>query len=106
MSVRPSPQRVGAAELGVDEAHPRRPLLDERLPADGDPVDPQAVLDEGADGHGDRPWGDDREAQQRRGDRLEVVGVAEEAEHLVGRAVQELFAEEGVDAHRVQYGLR
>ena len=95
------PERVRAVELGVDEAHARLPLLDPRQPADREPVQGQAVLDQRADAHLDRPRGDDVERQPGRRDRLEVAGVGEEREDLVGRALEALLAVERVMAEHV-----
>ena len=48
---------------------------------------------------------DDLEAQQRRRDRLEVAGVGEEREDLLGRAGQDLLALEDMDAASIRvYG--
>jgi hypothetical protein len=47
-------------------------------------VQAQAVLDEGAHAHHDRVRRHDAEAQQGRRDRLEVAGVGEEREDLLG----------------------
>ena len=50
--------------------------------------------------------GDDPEAQARRRDRLEVAGVGEEREDLLGRRRQALLALEDVDPHPPGYGRR
>ena len=58
----------------------------------------QPVLDQRAFAHLDRARRDDVERQPGRGDRLEVAGVGEEGEDLVGRAVEALLAAERVVA--------
>ena len=49
----------------------------------------ELVVDQRALVHRDRGRGDDLELEERRGDRLEVVGVGEEREHLVTGARQD-----------------
>ena len=73
---------------------------------DGTPCSAQPVLDERPGAHVDRAGRHDPEAQQRRRDRLEVAGVGEEGEDLLGRAVEALLAVQDVDAHHLGYGPR
>src|SRR4051812_38871942 len=104
--VRVVPQPVRAAQLDVYEALARHPCLDPRQPADPQAVEAQAVLDQRALPHLDRPRRDDAEAEPRRRDRLEGAGVREEREELVRRAGQALLAPKDVIAeHCPLYGL-
>src|SRR3954447_2410054 len=95
------PQGVRPAQLTVDEAHAGLPVLDLGEPPDRQAVQPQPVLDDRAGAHRDRAGRGDGEPQPRRGDRLEVAGVGEEGEDVVGGAGQALLPEQGVVAeHR------
>src|SRR5215210_3065326 len=105
-AVRVVPQPVGAAQLDVDEAPPWLPHLDARQPANRQPVQPQPVLDQGARPHLDPPRRGDPKAQPARRDRLEVVRVCEESEHLAGTAGHPLRALDQMDPHPSGHQLR
>ena len=65
----------------------------------------QAVLDQRADAHLDRPRGDDPEGEPVRGDRLQVARVGEEGEDRLGRSGEPLLAAQHVKAEHV-HGVR
>jgi len=89
------PAGEGAGDLLVDEADAGLPGGDAGLPAEGDPVEPQPVVDPRAGPHRDRQRGHEREAQLGRRDRLEVRGVGEEREDRVeGQIEEELAAQQ------------
>jgi hypothetical protein len=94
------PEPVGPAHLDVLEAASGLPNLDARKPANRQPVESQAILDQGPGAHPDRLGGDDPEAKPRRRDRLEVAGVCEELEGLRGAQWQELLSHQRVSAHK------
>ena len=79
------PEAVGALALLVDEAVGRVPGGDFAPPGERQAVDAEAVVDQRAPDHLDRPGGDDREGEPGRGELFEVAGVGEEGEDLVDR---------------------
>ena len=57
-------------------------LLDPGSPPDGDSIEVQFIVDEGAGPHDDGAGREDAKAQKGRRDALEVVGVGEEGKDL------------------------
>ncbi|MFM1943605.1 MAG: hypothetical protein RI897_2587 [Verrucomicrobiota bacterium] len=93
------PQPVGAAFLFVGEVVRWVPAGDFRLPAEGDAVNPEAIIDEGSGLHGDGGGGEDGKVQPGRGDGFEVFGVGEEAEGFLEREWQESILFEDESSH-------
>jgi len=81
-----APEAVGAADLLVDEAERGVPRGDAGAPTDGQGVEAEAVVDQGALAHLDRQRGKDVEVEEGRGEAFEVGGVGEEGEDGVNRA--------------------
>ncbi len=82
------PEPVGTAALFVDETQRRLPGGDLGLPPHRQMVHAQAVVDQGADAHGDRTRGQDLETEPGWGQTLEVAGVRKELEDLRARSRQ------------------
>ena len=85
------PEPVRALDLNVDEPLPRLPGLDTGQPPNGDAVQLEPVLDEGAGGHLYRRRRDDSKAQPPGRDPLEVGGVRVELEDVPWRARNDLL---------------
>ncbi len=77
-----SPEAIGAPALLVDEPPRRIPGRDLAPPAQRQTMNPQAVVDERAAPHRDRPRRQDLEAEPGRGQALEVRRLGEEVENF------------------------
>jgi hypothetical protein len=95
VTVRPAP--VGTGDLDIGERTLGIENLDAGSPADGHTVQAQAVIDDRSRFHRDGRRCRDLEAEERRGDPLEVEGVGEERKDLATRSGHELgsLQEEG-----------
>src|SRR5271166_1958658 len=95
--VRVLPERVRAAHLDVDEPHRWLPDVDPRAPAEGNPMQLQAVVDQCADAHLDRPRRDHLETHPGRRDHREVACLGVELECQPDRQLEPLSALEYVN---------
>lgn len=93
------PEPVGTAQLLVDESERRIPGGDFGPPAQWYSMHAQAVVDQGADTHGDRARGQDLEAQPGWRQPFEIPGVGEELENLGARAGEPGLGQMFEDAH-------
>lgn len=102
------PEAVGAAFLFVGEVVRWVPAGDFSLPAQGDSVDPEFIVDEGSGLHRDGGGGKDGKMQPGRGDGFEVFGAGEEAERFLEGERQESILFEYEASHsggREMWGL-
>lgn len=88
------PVAIRPAQLPVGEAKRRFPIANLRAPANGNAMQPQAVIDQRASVHVDRPGRDDLKIQPRRRDRFQVERIGEEVKDFCLWARQAKFGQQ------------
>jgi hypothetical protein len=92
------PAAVGAVRLFVDESEGRLPDADYALPADWNPVEAKAIVDERAASDLDWRRGQHREVEPGWCKRFELKGVGEELEKALSRLEQKLRGGQSITA--------
>src|SRR6185503_811807 len=96
-----TPQFVWAAELYIDEALFGQPLFDQRLPAEANAKQREAVFEMRSGGKNNWPRAEYSKAKKPRCDTFEIEWIGEEAKHIASRSRDLLPALQRVhgDAH-------
>ena len=93
------PELIGSPALFVDETERRFPDSDLTLPTHRKAMDAQAIVDQRADKHLERPRSQNLELEPRGRERLEVSGIREKRKDFGDRTRQPKFAFQVANFH-------